>query len=184
MDWSSILNTSKSLILIGLTSGFFAAIITTLCNLLITKINNKNTSKLEKEKYSQSINDYRYTELSKHLEKIIDIIIIFDSSWKSYMDEYNTFSMELFIKHFDEINSYLDKIYHLLDSDYSKQLQEKYYEILDCEEQYLKSIENKDSNSYASEFVVKVLDFDNKLTKIIQEQLKKLLQTTIASPIS
>lgn len=178
MDFDSIFPTFKSLILIGLTSGFFAAIISTLCNLLITKINNKNTSKLEKEKYSQSINDYRYKELSNHLEKIIDIITYFDSSWKNYMDEHNTFSMELFIKHFDEINSYLDKIYHLFDPDCSKMIQEKYDEILDCEEQYLRNIENDNSNSYASKFVVKVLDFDNKLTKIIQEQLTKLIQTT------
>lgn len=177
MNWNSISLTLKSLLLIGLTSGFFAAIISTVCELMVTKINSKNTSKLEKEKYRRSINDYRYKELSKHLEKLIDIISIFDSSWKSYKDEYGVFSMELFIKHFDEINSYLDKIYHLLDSDCSKQLQEKYYEILNFEEQYLENIENDNSNSYASKFVVKVLDFNNELTKIIQEQLIKLFQT-------
>lgn len=179
MNWNSILPTLKSLILIGLTSGFFAAIISTLCNLLITKINNKNSSKLEKEKYYQSVNDYRYKELSRHLEKIIDIISTFDSSWKSYMDEHDNLSVELFINHFDEINSYLDKVYHLLHPDYSKQLQEKYHEILDCEKQYLNNIESDNPKEYASEFIVQALDFDKQLTKIIQEQLTKLLQTAL-----
>lgn len=178
MDWNSILPTFKSLILIGLTSGFFAAIISTICNLLIAKINHKNASNIEKEKYCQSINDYRYKELSKHLEKMIDIISIFDSAWKNYMNEHDAFSVDLFINHFDEINSYLDKVYHLLDPDYSKQLQEKYLEILNCEEQYLNNIENDNSNSYTSKFIVKVLDFDNQLTKTIQKQLTKLLQIT------
>lgn len=177
MDWNSILPTFKSLILIGLTSGFFAAIISTLCNLLITKINNKNSSKLEKQKYYQSINDYRYKELSRHLEKIVDIISSFDSSYKNYMDEHGSLSTELFIKHFDEINSYLDKTYHLLHPDYSKQLQEKYHEILEYEEQYLNNIENDNSNTYASKFIVEVLGFNNQLTEIIQEQLTKLLET-------
>lgn len=178
MDQNSIYTTFKSLMLIGLTSGFFAAIISTLCNLFIAKINSKNTSKLEKEKYFQSINDYRYKELSKHLEKIIDIISIFDSSWKNHLDEHNTFQMELIINHFDEINLYLDRVYHLLDSCYSKQLQEKYHEILNYEKQYLNSIESNNSKSYATEFIVNVFDFDEKLPKTIREQLKKLLQTT------
>lgn len=178
MDWNSILPTFKSLLLIGLTSGFFAAIISTLCNIFIAKINNKNSSTLEKEKYKQSINDYRYKELSGHLEKIIDIISSFDSSWKNYMDEHNKLSPELFINHINKISSYLDKLYHLLDPDYSKQLQEKYHEILDCEKRYLNSIENDNAISLASEFVVQVLDFDKQLTKTIQDQLTKLLQIT------
>lgn len=51
MDLNSMFPTLKSLILIGLTSGFFSAIISTGCDLLITKINNKNTSKATSKNY-------------------------------------------------------------------------------------------------------------------------------------
>ena len=61
------------IITIGISSGLFAGLISTLGNMLIAYFSQKNERKIETERYRNSINDYRYKEVHKYLKNICDI---------------------------------------------------------------------------------------------------------------
>ena len=74
MDTKSITLSFGSLVILGITSGFFVGLFSAIVNLIIAHNNQKAERNIETAKYQNSINDYRYKELHKYLKNVCDII--------------------------------------------------------------------------------------------------------------
>lgn len=147
----------SNIIVVGITSGLFAGLAGSLTNILITYIQRKSETKMEVDRYLNSINDYRYKELHKYLKVISDEICrnLADNRFD------NTLSGKTPYSEYEVVLRNYFRAYPLLDDKYQMKLSE-----------YRKYIEKGEITYILNAWS----DFKIRLISVLEEQLVLLLE--------
>lgn len=169
MNTDTIALSLPYIITIGISSGLFAGLISTLGNILIAYFNKKTERKIEAEKYRNSINEYRYKEMHKYLKNLCDI------PSKVYTEEYKKL-IEDSNKEYEQVMSIYRKVLPLLD----KELKETLIAVLNEVDTISHALTeflytNKEVKYDTNDLIGARNSVKNKLTEILQSQLAILL---------
>ena len=162
-----------NIIILGLTSGFFAGLISSIVNLITSYLNRKHERMVEAEKYQHSINDYRYKEIHKYLKDVCEI------PNKDYAVQSKDKMMKLVEASNDE-EERIVSIYRMSLPLLDKSLQEPLETVRNDIDAISKALvvyayEDKESDYGVDDLILKRDEFRIKLIEALQKQLVVLL---------
>lgn len=165
---------------LAITSGLVSGIIATIGNVLISILGKRSDEKLERMKYLNSINDYRYKELAKLLDEMITVEAKFDTNKEEWALEHGgKLSFDLYDEQFKIAGQYFKKIFYLLDSVYQQKLKTERQKMFDSAKDYLnRHLDDEQDDEllhYATSYAVEIEQFFNALIQEVQEQIEMLI---------
>lgn len=158
---SNVALSVSNIIAVGVTSGLFAGLASSLTNVIITFIQRKSEKKIEVDRYLNSINDYRYKELHKFLKVISDEICrnLANNSFD------NASSDNIPYSEYEVVLRNYFRAYPLLDS--------KYQEELSVYQDHINKGKTKDIFNEWSDFKIKLIEILEKQLGILLENKKR-----------
>lgn len=176
------MNQNNSVLIIILSSAVFAALISSLTNVIISLINNKRLSIIEKQRKQSDIDRYRYIHLYEMLVNWNEYDTIKmpnvnyendnEEEYMEYIRKCREYILNVFV---DDKNRY-EIIKPLLNEEYKKELDV----LKEDGENYLLKIaysEDIDEHSALEKEYAKITGkFSNKLKGVINQQLRDLLK--------
>ena len=161
------------IITIGISSGLFAGLVGTIGNMLIAYFSQRTESRIETEKYHNSINDYRYKEIHKYIKNLCDI------PNKIYAVQLKN-DMEKLIEDSNSEDEKVMSIYRrgfpLLDKIFQEPLSTARNEVEEISNALVEQLYNNKEKKYTTIDLIRARDrFRDVLIKALQDQLVVLL---------
>lgn len=168
---------AKDLVVLGITSGLVAGIIASIMDFITQLLSKKMDSRIESKKYINSLNDYRYKELSQRLYELLDHSSSFDDKTLLSFAEKGSLDISLYSKYDKELQTLYKKVNSLLNIDYREELENAADLLTHKHKAYLEEVvqESENANASASDYVIFIHKFEQVLIESIQKQLAELL---------
>lgn len=157
------------IITIGISSGLFAGLVSTIGNIFIAYYNKKSEKNVENMKHQNSINDYRYKELHEYLKNVCDI------QNKEYLINSKEGMLALIENSNNEdekVMSIYRKAFPLLNKALQEELITARKEVDTISRNLVEKIYAEKDSEYGIKDLIKSRDdFKNKLIDVLQKQL-------------